>query len=68
MLFIFGPQACGVLALQQRIKPAPPVLEGKVLSSGPSEKSPDHRFDDSFFSHLRQKFLSSLSQKGDVVG
>ena len=69
MLFIFCPQACGILAHQPRIKPAPPALEGKVLTNGSSEKSPDHNFDDSyfFFFNLGQKLLSSLSQKGDVM-
>lgn len=65
--FHFWPQACGILALQPRIKPAPPALEGKVLASGPSEKSPDHRFDDSFFSPQAET-LELLSQKRRYSG
>lgn len=63
MLFHFNPN----LVSQPRIKPAPPALDGKVLTSGPSEKSPDHRFDDSF-SSPQAETLSLLSQKGDIVG
>ena len=34
MFWIFGHKACGVLALQPGIEPAPPALEGKVLTTG----------------------------------
>ena len=36
----FGQEACGVLALWPGIEPAPPALEGKVLTTGPPGKSP----------------------------
>ena len=36
----FGPEACGILAPQPRIKPTPPALEGEVLTTGPPGKSP----------------------------
>ena len=35
MFWFFGREACGILAPQPRIKPAPPALEGKVLTAGP---------------------------------
>ena len=35
-----GHEACGILAPQPGIEPAPPVLEGEVLTTGPSGKSP----------------------------
>ena len=39
LLFCFGYEACWFLAPQPEIEPAPPALEGKVLSSGPAGKS-----------------------------
>ena len=39
MFLVFGHQACGILAPQLGIKPAPPALEGKVLTTGPAGKS-----------------------------
>ena len=37
---VFGPEACGILAPQPGIKPVPPSLEGKVLTTGPPGKCP----------------------------
>ena len=37
--FFFGWEACGILALQPGIEPAPPALEGEVLTTGPPGKS-----------------------------
>ena len=39
MFWVFGPKACVILAPQPGIEPTPPVLEGKVLTTGPPEKS-----------------------------
>ena len=42
MFGFFGFEACGVLAPQPGIEPAPPpplALEGEVLTTGPPEKS-----------------------------
>ena len=39
-LFFSGPEACGILAPQPGIEPAPPALEGKILTTGPPGKSP----------------------------
>ena len=36
---IFDHQACGTLAPQPGVKPAPPALEGKFLTTGPPRKS-----------------------------
>ena len=36
----FGGEAFGILAPRPGIEPAPPVLEGEVLTSGPPGKSP----------------------------
>ena len=38
-LFVFGHDACGILTPQPGIKPTPPALEGKVLTTGPPGKS-----------------------------
>ena len=40
MFWFFGHKARGILALRPRIKPAPPALEGEVLTTGPPGKSP----------------------------
>ena len=42
MFLVFGHQACGILAPQLGIKPAPPALEGKVLTTGLPGKSPQY--------------------------
>ena len=34
VLFFFGCKVCGMLASLSLIKPAPPAMEGKVLTSG----------------------------------
>ena len=39
LIFFFGSEACGILAPQPGVKPAPPALGGKVLTTGPSGKS-----------------------------
>ena len=39
MFWFFGREACGILAPQPGIEPAPPVLEGEVLTTGPPGKS-----------------------------
>ena len=39
MFWVFGREACGILAPRPRIKPAPPALEGEVLTTGPPGKS-----------------------------
>ena len=39
MLCFFGHKACGILAHQPGIEPAPTALEGKVLTPGPTAKS-----------------------------
>ena len=39
MLWIFGPEACEILAPWPRIEPALPALEGEVLTTGPPGKS-----------------------------
>ena len=37
--WLFGHEACGILAPQPGIEPAPPPLEGDVLAIGPPGKS-----------------------------
>jgi len=39
-LFYVGHEACGIIAPQPGIEPAPPALEGKVLTTGPPGKFP----------------------------
>ena len=40
MFCFFGWEACGILAPQPGIEPAPPALEGEVLTTGLPGKSP----------------------------
>ena len=40
MVWLFGCKACGILASPPGIEPAPPVLEGEVVTTGPPGKSP----------------------------
>ena len=44
MFWFFGHEACGILAPQPGIEPAPPALEGEVLTTGPPGKSQDSVF------------------------
>ena len=39
MFWFFGQEACGILAPRPGIEPAPPALEGEVLTTGPPGKS-----------------------------
>ena len=39
MIWFFGHEACGILAPRPGIEPAPPALEGEVLTTGPPGKS-----------------------------
>ena len=39
MFWFFWPRDIGILAPQSGIKPTPPALEGKILTSGPPGKS-----------------------------
>ena len=39
MFCFFGCEACGILAPGPGIEPAPPALEGEVLTTGPPGKS-----------------------------
>ena len=39
MFCFFGPKACGILALRPGIEPAPPALEGEILTTGPLGQS-----------------------------
>ena len=42
MFWFFGHEACGILTSQPGIEPTPPALEGKVLTTGQSEKFQDN--------------------------
>ena len=55
----FGCKACGTLALQPGIEPAPPALEDEVLTTGPPGKSLLFVLDHEEFSYL----ITSLKKK-----
>ena len=57
MFWFFGCEACGILAPQPGIEPAPPALEGKVLTTGPPRKSLGYRF---FSFHYFEYVIHSL--------
>ena len=42
MFWFFGHKARGILVPQPGIEPAPPALEGKVLTPGPPRKFWEH--------------------------
>ena len=47
LCYVFGffwPEACGILAPRPGIEPAPPALEGEVLTTGLPGKSLSHLF------------------------
>ena len=44
MFDFFDAAACGILAPQPEIKPAPPELQGKVPTTGPPGKSLESNF------------------------
>ena len=46
MFWLFGHAACGILAPQPGVEPAPLELGGKVLTTGPPEKSLDYVLED----------------------
>ena len=60
MFWFFGREACGILAPQPGIEPAPPALQGKVLTTGPSGKSHLPFLFDSFLALLTLPFFSCL--------
>ena len=39
MFWLFGPEVYGILTPQRGLKPTAPLLGGKVLTTGTSEKS-----------------------------
>ena len=40
LFWVFGNEACGILAFWPGIKPTPSALEGEILATGPPGKSP----------------------------
>ena len=44
MFWLFDHEACGILSHWQGIKPTPPALEGKVLTTGWAGNAPDSGF------------------------
>ena len=44
LLFFLASKACGISAPWRGIERVPSALEGKVLTTGPLEKSPDVSF------------------------
>ena len=72
MFLVFGHQACGILAPQLGIKPAPPALEGKVLTTGPAGKSLTSLLKFASLVHLQYQlsgvsFLENELRNGDLL-
>ena len=40
MFWFFGREACGILTSRPGIEPAPPALEGRVLTTAPAREVP----------------------------
>ena len=64
MFWFFGPEACGILAPRPGIGPAPPTLEGEVLTTGPLGKSPSHILIVCLFVCLSEKCSWSAMKQG----
>ena len=63
-VLVFGPKACGILALRPGIEPAPPALEGEILTRGPPGRSLRQ-----LLSSLGRTWIShTLSLSGNGVG
>ena len=58
MFWFFGHEAYGISALWPGIKPAPPALEGKVLTTGPPGKSPMSYFKSRLIVSIPVSYLS----------
>ena len=56
MFWFFGRHVCGVLAPQPGIEPAPPALEGEVLTTGPPGKPNGIFFVDSLYIYMWNNF------------
>ena len=41
MFYFFGHSVCEILAPKPGIEPLAPALEGKILTTGPSDQSPN---------------------------
>ena len=61
MFWVFVHQACGTLAPPPRIEPAPPALEGKVLTTGLPGKSHPPFYKDPYARRYNQSILKEIS-------
>ena len=59
MFWFFGREACGILAPRREIEPAPPALEGEVLTIGPRERSLCCIYFFLFFFFLKSRWYTS---------
>ena len=57
MLWLFGPEACGILVPPPGIEPAPLALEGDVFTTGPPGKPCVHV---NYYGHIASPFLLLL--------
>ena len=57
MFVFFARVACGILAPQPGIELTHPALEGRVLTTGPPEKSMFHHFIDNSWSLAKRDCL-----------
>ena len=63
MFWFFGIQACGLLAPWPGMEPAPPVLEGEVLTTKPAREVSRHYYLASCYSQCyhRAQFCTDIS-------
>ena len=65
MFWFFGREACGILAPRPGIEPAPPALEGEVLTTGPPRKSPCRVFSEASLEDTNSK--RPVPRPGDYI-
>ena len=66
LFWFFGPKACGILAPWPGIKPVPPELEGKVLTTGPPGESCDLLLKHVFKVHVIALKFSKIKGRDQV--
>ena len=70
-VLVFSHKACGILAPWLGIEPAPPALEGKVLTTGPPGKSHTYFILSAPFTHVCycfQKYFHCVGAETEIQG
>ena len=66
MFWVFGCEACEILAPPPGMKPAPPALEDRLLTTGPPERSQRNGFKSVLLSSQRRRTSQQAEGRGDI--